>query len=168
MGLLTPQSEMDTLHQESRDGSMQCAFACIINTEISALLAVMRRNVRWGVRYFAIDNKLEHPLIRSLKRLRKEIFLWQNQWDSTYPAAYLQPFLEVIQSDETGPPITGVALSSVYKILTLEWTFLIYIPAKSKMLWLFIVDAVTSCRFEVSDPASEEVMLMKILQVLLA
>ncbi|KAG7942474.1 hypothetical protein I3843_16G104600 [Carya illinoinensis] len=31
-----------------------------------------------------------------------------------------------------------------------------------------IVDAVTSCQFEVTDPASEEVVLMKILQVLLA
>ncbi|CAM8909087.1 unnamed protein product [Rhodiola kirilowii] len=166
MGLLTPQSEMDTLHQESRDGSMQGAFACIINTEISALLAVMRRNVRWGVRYFAIDNKLEHPLIQSLKRLRKEIFLWQNQWDSTNPAAYLQPFLDVIQSDETGAPITGVALSSVYKILTLD--ILNIYTGKVEDAMALIVDAVTSCRFEVTDPASEEVVLMKILQVLLA
>lgn len=31
-----------------------------------------------------------------------------------------------------------------------------------------VVDAVTRCRFEVTDPASEEVVLMKILQVLLA
>ncbi|KAJ4825915.1 hypothetical protein Tsubulata_044969 [Turnera subulata] len=31
-----------------------------------------------------------------------------------------------------------------------------------------VVDAVTSCRFEVTDPASEEVVLMKILQVLLS
>ncbi|KAG0475620.1 hypothetical protein HPP92_015306 [Vanilla planifolia] len=31
-----------------------------------------------------------------------------------------------------------------------------------------VVDAVTSCRFEVTDPASEEAVLMKILQVLLA
>ena len=30
-----------------------------------------------------------------------------------------------------------------------------------------IVDAVTSCRFEVTDPASEEVVLMEILQVML-
>lgn len=29
----------------------------------------------------------------------------------------------------------------------------------------FIVDAVTGCKFEVTDPASEEVVLLKILQV---
>ncbi|CAK9177763.1 unnamed protein product [Ilex paraguariensis] len=49
------------------------------------------------------------------------------------PTIYLQPFLDLILSDETGAPIT--------------------------------VDAVTSCRFKVTDPASEEVVLTKILQV---
>uniref|UniRef100_A0A7N0VKG2 SEC7 domain-containing protein n=1 Tax=Kalanchoe fedtschenkoi TaxID=63787 RepID=A0A7N0VKG2_KALFE len=166
MGLLTSQSEMDTLHQESKECSSQGAFACIINTEISAVLAVMRRNVRWGVRYLTDDNQMEHPLIQSLKNLRKEIFSWQNQWNSTNPAAYLQPFLDVIQSDETGAPITGVALSSIYKILTLDILHIDTVNVEDAMA--LIVDAVTSSRFEVTDPASEEVVLMKILQVLMA
>lgn len=142
------------------------AFACMINSEIGAVLAVMRRNVRWGVRYMADDEQLEHSLIHSLKELRKQIFLWQNQWHKVDPAVYLQPFLDVIQSDETGAPITGVALSSVYKILILDVLDLDTVNVGEAMH--LIVEAVTSCRFEVTDPASEEVVLMKILQVLLA
>ncbi|KAJ0099255.1 hypothetical protein Patl1_21868 [Pistacia atlantica] len=142
------------------------ALACMINSEIGAVLAVMRRNVRWGVRYVTDDDQLEHTLIHSLKELRKQIFLWQNQWHTIDPAVYVQPFLDVIQSDETGAPITGVALSSVYKILTLDVLDLDTVNVGDAMH--LIVDAVTSCRFEVTDPASEEVVLMKILQVLLA
>ncbi|TYG52294.1 hypothetical protein ES288_D09G015000v1 [Gossypium darwinii] len=142
------------------------AFACMINSEIGAVLAVMRRNVRWGVRYVSDDDQLEHSLIRSLKELRKQIFSWQHQWQNVDPVVYLLPFLDVIKSDETGAPITGVALSSIYKILTLDVLDLDTVNVEEAMH--LIVDAVTSCRFEVTDPASEEVVLMKILQVLLA
>lgn len=165
MGDLTIQSGS---HRSSGEliKSSRGAFACMINSEIGAVLAVMRRNVRWGVRYVADDDQLEHSLIHSLKELRKQIFSWQHQWQNVDPVVYLQPFLDVIQSDETGAPITGVALSSIYKILTLDVLDLDTINVGDAMH--LIVDAVTSCRFEVTDPASEEVVLMKILQVLLA
>ncbi|CAI0584733.1 unnamed protein product [Linum tenue] len=142
------------------------AFACMINSEIGAILAVMRRNVRWGVQYMADDDQLEHSLIHSLKELRKQVFTWQQEWHQIDPAIYLSPFLNVIRSMETGAPITGVALSSVYKILTLDVLSVNTVNVGEAMR--LIVDAVTSCKFEVTDPASEEVVLMKILQVLLA
>ncbi|KAK0584989.1 hypothetical protein LWI29_021769 [Acer saccharum] len=170
MGHLNPRSRSDAFYKEKlKDCSIKLsrgAIACMINSEIGAVLAVMRRNVRWGVRYEADDDQLEHSLIHSLKELRKQIFLWQNQWHNIDPAVYLQPFLDVIRSDETGAPITGVALSSVYKILTLDVLDLDTVNVGDAVH--IIVDAVTSCRFEVTDPASEEVVLMKILQVLLA
>lgn len=144
----------------------RATVACMINAEIGAVLAVMRRNVRWGVHYMSDENQLEHSLVQSLKTLRKQIFMWRSQWHAINPALYLQPFLDVIRSDETGAPITGVALSSVYKILTLDVIDqnTVYVGD----IMHLVVDAVTSCRFEVTDPASEEVVLMKILQVLLA
>ncbi|KAH7554546.1 hypothetical protein JRO89_XS12G0233900 [Xanthoceras sorbifolium] len=170
MGNLNPQSGSDAFYKEKlKDCPIKPsrgAIACMINSEIGAVLAVMRRNVRWGVRYVADEDQLEHSLIHSLKELRKQIFLWQNQWHNIDPAVYLQPFLDVIRSDETGAPITGVALSSVYKILTLDVLDLDTVNVGDAMY--LIVDAVTSCRFEVTDPGSEEVVLMKILQVLLA
>ncbi|XP_010528362.1 PREDICTED: ARF guanine-nucleotide exchange factor GNL1-like [Tarenaya hassleriana] len=149
-------------HSKSSKG----ALAFMINSEIGVVLAVMRRNVRWGVRYISDDDQLEHSLIHSLKELRKQIFSWQNNWQSVDPRLYIQPFLDVIKSDETGAPITGVALSSVHKILTLDVLTLDTVNVGEAIH--LIVDAVKSCRFEVTDPASEEVVLMKILQVLLA
>ena len=141
------------------------ALACMVNAEVSAVLAVMRRNARWAGRYMASDDQMEHPLIRSLKSLRRRVFSWQQQsWQSINPTFYLAPFLDVTRSDETGAQITGIALSSVYKIVTLE-VFNVktaYVDVAMHM----IVDAITSCRFEVTDPASEEVVLMKILQVM--
>ncbi|KAL6130430.1 hypothetical protein ACLB2K_068809 [Fragaria x ananassa] len=71
-------------------------------------------------------------------------------------AVYLQPFLDVIRSDETGAPITGVALSSVYNILTVDVIHQNTVNVDDAMHML--VDAITSCRFEVTDPASEEVV----------
>ncbi|EOA15896.1 hypothetical protein CARUB_v10003987mg [Capsella rubella] len=154
--------EFKSCHSKPSKG----AVASMINSEIGAVLAVMRRNVRWGVRYIADDDQLEHSLIHSLKELRKRIFSWQSNWQNVDPILYIRPFLDVILSDETGAPITGVALSSVYKILTLDIFTLETVNVGEAMH--IIVDAVKSCRFEVTDPASEEVVLMKILQVLLA
>ncbi|KDP39263.1 hypothetical protein JCGZ_01020 [Jatropha curcas] len=146
--------------------SNKATLACMINAEVGAVLAVMRRNVRWGGRYVSGDDQLDHPLIQSLKALRKQIFSCQHPWHTINPAVYLQPFLDVIRSDETSAPITGVALSSVYKILTVDVIDQNTVNVKDAMH--LVVDAVTSCRFEVTDPATEEVVLMKILQVLLA
>lgn len=141
------------------------AMACMVNVEVSAVLAVMRRNARWAGRYMASDDQMEHPLIRSLKSLRRRVFSWQQQsWRSINPSFYLSPFLDVIRSDETGAQITGIALSAVYKIVTLE-VFNVQTAHVDAAMHM-IVDAVTSCRFEVTDPASEEVVLMKILQVM--
>ncbi|XVF03282.1 hypothetical protein REPUB_Repub04eG0248000 [Reevesia pubescens] len=170
MGRLKLQSGIKAIEEEPEDCdttySNKATLACMINSEVGAVLAVMRRNVRWGGQYMSGDDQLEHSLIQSLKALRKQIFLWQNHWHTINPAVYLQPFLDVIRSDETGPPITGVALSSVHKILTLDVIDQNTVNVKDAMC--LVVDAVTSCRFEVTDPASEEVVLMKVLQVLLA
>ncbi|KAL6984709.1 hypothetical protein U1Q18_018091 [Sarracenia purpurea var. burkii] len=170
MGGLTVQSGIKAIEEEPEDGettsSNKAALACIINSEISAVLAVMRRNVRLGGRYVWGDDQLEHSLIQSLKALRKQIFSWKHPWHTINPAIYLQPFLDVIQSDETSAPITSVALSSVHKILTLDLLDLNTVNVEDSMH--LVVHAVMSCRFEVTDPASEEVVLMKILQALLA
>lgn len=169
MGRPKMQTEINAIAEEPEDNeysSKRAALACMVNSEVGAVLAVMRRNVRWGGRYVTGDDQSEHALVYSLKALRKQIFSWQQQWQTINPTTYLKPFLDVIRSDETGAPITGVALSSVYKILTLEIFDLNTVNVEEAMH--MVVDAVTSCRFEVTDPASEEVVLMKILQVLLA
>ncbi|KNA10447.1 hypothetical protein SOVF_144260 [Spinacia oleracea] len=170
MGRLKLQSFVNTIEEEPEESEVtspnKAALSCMINSEIGAVLAIMRRNVRWGGRYMSGDDQLEHSLIQSMKALRKQIFMWQQQWHNINPVLYLQPFLDVIRSDETGAPITSVALSSVYKIFTLDVLDINTTNIEDAMH--LVVDAVTSCRFEVTDPASEEVVLTKILQVLLA
>ncbi|KAL9257329.1 ARF guanine-nucleotide exchange factor GNOM-like protein [Drosera capensis] len=129
----------DTLeeHKEWNGHHEGTAILCTINTEIGTLLAAMRRNVRWGGRFVSGDNQLEDPLVYSLKDLH-----------------------------QTSAIITGVVLSSVYKILTLDAFDLDTVNIADTMH--MIVDTVASCRFEVTDPVSEEHVLMKILRVLLA
>ncbi|EPS71757.1 hypothetical protein M569_02992, partial [Genlisea aurea] len=140
------------------------AIACMVNAEIGSVLAVMRRNVRWSVLYGADGELLEHSLVSSFKELRKKIFSWQNLWNSVDPISYINPFLDVIKSDETDATVTGAALSSVYKILSMQILDSKTVNVESALR--LIVDVVTTCRFEVTDPASEEAVLMKILQVL--
>lgn len=169
MGCPNQQSQFVAVARDAKGCSCtppRASSAFMVNSEIGAVLAVMRRNVRWGYHYMADEDQLEHPLIKSFKEIRKKVFSWQHQWHTINPVVYLQPFLDVIQSDETSAPITGVALSSIYKLLTLQVLDLDTINVADALH--LIVDAVTSCRFEVTDPASEEVILMKILQVLLA
>lgn len=97
MGRLKLQSGIKAIEEEPEDCdatySNKATLACIINSEIGSVLAVMRRNVRWGGRYTSGDDQLEHSLIQSLKALRKQIFSWQHQWHTINPAVYLQPFL---------------------------------------------------------------------------
>ncbi|KAK1319152.1 ARF guanine-nucleotide exchange factor GNOM [Acorus calamus] len=170
MGRMKLQSGIKAIEEEPPD-EMECntnraSLACMINAEVAAVLAIMRRNVRWGGQYMAGDDQLEHPLIQSLKALRRQIFSWeQHQWYVINPILYLRPFLDVIRSEDTTAPITVVALASVYKILSLDMFDLSTVNVEGAM-WS-VVETVTSCRFEVSDPASEEAVLMKILQVLL-
>ncbi|KAH9817046.1 hypothetical protein DFH28DRAFT_167972 [Melampsora americana] len=76
----------------------------------------------------------------------------------------LSPFLAVIRSSETTGPITAIALSSIDKFLTYS---LIHLNSPSLALAMSQVSSAgTHCRFEASDSVSDEVVLLKILDVL--
>ncbi|KAJ3674756.1 hypothetical protein LUZ60_005372 [Juncus effusus] len=143
--------------QSSSTSSTSSALSCMILSEIAAVLSVMRRSLRQHPSHRDSDPNQDPSLILSLKALRRVLFSSR----PTDPSLYLRPFLDVVRSDETGAPVTAAALSSIYKILTVD--SLGAGPALPE-----VVDAVTSCRFEVVDQASEEAVLMKLLQVLLA
>jgi brefeldin A-resistance guanine nucleotide exchange factor 1 len=75
-----------------------------------------------------------------------------------------RPFLDIIRSEKTSGPITGVALSAVYKFLQYG-----FVTLDSNGVARAIEDigaAVTNCRFEGTDPETDEVVLIKILKVL--
>lgn len=76
---------------------------------------------------------------------------------------FLGPFLDVVRSEVVGP-ITGVALSSINKFLAYGLIDLTSPHAAAGIE--SIADAVTHTKFMGTDLASDEVVLMKILQVL--
>jgi len=183
----------------------------------------------------------DDPLLEDFKVLRRRIFHWHGaragaradlpslapqtaclkksgcaDWSLVAPLEYLGPFLEVIRSPETSGPITGVALTSVCRMLD-EFTLGARggtppaRPARApqrrpaglhsreraacaaagervERAWRpwagagaargagesgadlaeamrLTAEAVTQCKFEATDPAADEVVLFKILQV---
>ncbi|CAL8465729.1 g5265 [Coccomyxa elongata] len=130
----------------------------------------MRQNSRWAMvptRYTRLqdDELSDEPLLEEFKVLRRRIFQW-NEWSNIEPLTYLGPFLEVIRSPETSGPITGVALTSVRRLLN---QYLFGEAASGvKAAMQATAEAITQCKFEATDPAADEVVLYKILQVLLA
>ena len=76
---------------------------------------------------------------------------------------FLGPFLDVIRSEETSGPLTGLAISSVNKFLSYNLIPLNHVSASSAVEG--VADAITHARFIGTNPANDEVVLMKILQV---
>ncbi|XP_044355520.1 ARF guanine-nucleotide exchange factor GNOM-like [Triticum aestivum] len=143
----------------------RAAMACVVTSEVATVLAIMRRNVRWAAG--GDDDPLDHPLITGLKSLRRAAATWSpRRWRDVEPLLYLGPFLDVVRSDEAGAPATGAALSSLHKVLSLDLVGPDAPGADRAMA--AVVEAVAGCRFEVTDAASEEAVLARALQVLLA
>ncbi|XP_020154266.1 ARF guanine-nucleotide exchange factor GNOM [Aegilops tauschii subsp. strangulata] len=143
----------------------RAAMACVVTSEVATVLAIMRRNVRWAAG--GDDDPLDHPLIAGLKSLRRAAATWSpRRWRDVEPLLYLGPFLDVVRSDEAGAPATGAALSSLHKVLSLDLVGPDAPGADRAMA--AVVEAVAGCRFEVTDAASEEAVLARALQVLLA
>ena len=84
---------------------------------------------------------------------------------SAAPLQYLPPFLEVVRSVDTSGPITGAALAALDNLLR---GGLVRPDGDDAAAAVHaIVGAVTHCRFEATDPDSDEAVLARILHVLL-
>jgi golgi-specific brefeldin A-resistance guanine nucleotide exchange factor 1 len=76
---------------------------------------------------------------------------------------HIQPFLDIVTSPLTTGPITGAALSSLHK-------FLLYGFVRSDSLRAaeginLIAQGISKCLFEETDNYSDEVVLMKVLEL---
>ncbi|KAL6893622.1 hypothetical protein ACP4OV_007720 [Aristida adscensionis] len=137
------------------------ALACAIAAEASAVLAVMRRGLRHPR---ADDAAAEHPLVASLRALRRLAFSPAATAEpSPLPAAALRPFLDAVRSEDAGAAVTSASLAALHQVMALTG------PALPGAALREVVDAVASCRFEAgAEPAAEEAVLMRMLQALLA
>lgn len=147
-------------------------ISCMLNTEVGALLAVIRRRPD-PYSYLppavaAAEEATFAALISSLKTLRGLLFQPRHgAWRCSDPSTYLTPFLDVVQSEEAPPAATGVALSSVLKILRID-VFDECSPGARDAVHA-VLTALTNCRIErISDAGAEEAVLLRVLQVLAA
>ncbi|KAM4615448.1 Golgi-specific brefeldin A-resistance guanine nucleotide exchange factor 1 [Polymixia lowei] len=133
----------------------------IVQGEISTVVGAIKRNSRWNT-HNPLDEE-QDPLLNSFALL-KEILNSIKELSDVEPNVFLRPFLEVVRSEDTTGPITGLALTSVNKFLSYGLIDANHEAAAEAIENM--ADAVTHARFVGTDPASDEVVLMKILQVL--
>ncbi|KAL2769360.1 Golgi-specific brefeldin A-resistance guanine nucleotide exchange factor 1 isoform 7 [Daubentonia madagascariensis] len=133
----------------------------IIQGEINIVVGAIKRNARWST-HTPLDEERD-PLLHSFGHL-KEVLNSITELSEIEPNVFLRPFLEVIRSEDTTGPITGLALTSVNKFLSYALIDPTHEGTAEGMENM--ADAVTHARFVGTDPASDEVVLMKILQVL--
>ncbi|KAJ7337743.1 G-box binding factor [Desmophyllum pertusum] len=133
----------------------------IVQGEMSLVVAALRRNVRGGSH--SHQDEEQDPLLHGFSQLKDQL-VTVSDLSEIDVNTFLGPFLDVIRSEDTTGPITGVALSSVNKFLSYGLVDPTSESAASGIENL--ADAVTHARFVGTDPSSDEVVLMKILQVL--
>ncbi|KAI3790197.1 hypothetical protein L2E82_03060 [Cichorium intybus] len=144
--------------------SKELGISCMLNTEVGAVLAVIRR--RTDLTSFYQDDALDSNILNSLKSLRSLIFNPRQSWREVDPSIYLSPFLDVISSDDVPAAATAVALSSILKMLKLDMFDKKTPGAREAMS--NVVMGVTGCRLEKTRPVTEAAVMMRILQVLAA
>lgn len=151
--------------KDSKSKRRQLGLSCMLNTEVGAVLAVIRRPECIPLYNIpSSEDNYDSSIVHSLRSLRSLIFNPQQEWRTIDPSIYLSPFLDVIQSDDVPAIATGIALSSLLKILKFE-VFDEKSPGAREAMES-IVSGLTSCRLEKTDGASEDAVMMKILQVL--
>ncbi|XP_078055477.1 Golgi-specific brefeldin A-resistance guanine nucleotide exchange factor 1 isoform X2 [Mustelus asterias] len=133
----------------------------IVQGEINCVVGAIKRNSRWTT-HTPLDEE-QDLLLNSFNQL-KEVLNNITDLLEIEPNVFLRPFLEVIRSEDTTGPITGLALTSVNKFLSYGLIDPSHDGAAEGIENM--ADAVTHARFVGTDPASDEVVLMKILQVL--
>eukprot|EP00039_Didymoeca_costata_P033630 m.43318 g.43318 ORF g.43318 m.43318 type:complete len:1422 (+) comp9966_c0_seq2:120-4385(+) len=130
----------------------------VIQGEMSMVVSCMRRNARWA----SAEQDQQDPLLQSFGILKQDLASVTDIHDIDVER-FLGPFLDVVRSEVVGP-ITGVALSSINKFLAYGLIDSSLPNAASGIE--SIADAVTHTKFMGTNLASDEVVLMKILQVL--
>merc|ERR1719320_2134324 len=133
----------------------------ILESEISVVLMAMKRGNMWNSNTNQDANT--ENLIKEFLALKKSLSLVAD-FGSLDTVEFLMPFLDVIRSEDVTGYVTGLALSAVHKFLSYD-----LIDSEKPGVNVAVenlADAVTHARFVGSDPSSDEVVLMKILDVL--
>ncbi|OTB08889.1 hypothetical protein M426DRAFT_316915 [Hypoxylon sp. CI-4A] len=118
---------------------------------------------RWGLRGKKGKSFQDNPLMAGFGRLRHELSSCKNIHEFDAPAL-LNPFLQVIQASSTSAPITILALKAIRKFLS--YGFISPDSPRFPLAMQSLSTAITHCRFEASDSAQDEVVLLMILHLM--
>ncbi|CAN7993472.1 unnamed protein product, partial [Ixodes hexagonus] len=135
-------------------------YIYIVAGEVAIITAALRRSTR-GMH--SQQEEEQEMLNRNFSEL-KEILSRANDLSDIEPSVYFGPFLNAIRFEQTSGIVTGQALASVNKFLS--YGLIDHRLESAASAAESVADAVTHARFMGTDPASDEVVLMKILLVL--
>ncbi|KAI1823591.1 Sec7-domain-containing protein [Xylaria intraflava] len=118
---------------------------------------------RWGLRGKKGKSMQDNPLMVGFGRLRHDLSSCKDIHEFDAPAL-LAPFLQVIQASSTSAPITILALKAIRKFLS--YGFISPASPRFPFAMQSLSTAITHCRFEASDSAQDEVVLLMILHLM--
>ena len=141
-----------------------------IKGEIHSVLTLIRLNTRWSQLgnnrsthdIIGLEKEKEIPFVQSFRRLNEylECIFDLREVDCVM---YIKPFHEVIISDQASGPLTSAALSSLSKFAL--YGFLSSGFPRVKEGIAMIANCISCCVFEETDWESDEVILMKLLEL---
>ena len=118
---------------------------------------------RWGLRGKRGKSLQDNPLMSSFSRLRGELKNCTNIQDFDTPTL-LHPFLQVIRSSSTSASITSLALVAITKFFA--YNLIVEDSPRLSLGMQLLSAAVTHCRFEATDSAADEIVLLRILKLM--
>ncbi|KAK1146081.1 GDP/GTP exchange factor for ARF [Aspergillus melleus] len=118
---------------------------------------------RWGLRGKKGKSMQDNPLISAFTRLRSDLKGCKDIRTFDAPSL-LHPFLQVVRSSSTSAAITSLALVALTKIFS--YNIIGRDSPRLSMAMQLLSAAITHCRFEASDSAADEIVLLRILKLM--
>ncbi|KAF1943055.1 Sec7-domain-containing protein [Clathrospora elynae] len=118
---------------------------------------------RWGLRGKKGRSLQDNPLMSAFARLRNDMKGSKDIRTFDTPSM-LHPFLQVIRSSSTSAPITSLALIAITKFLS--YGIIGHDSPRLPEAMQQLSSAITHCRFEASDSAADEIVLLRILRLM--
>ncbi|KAL1389489.1 cytohesin-2 [Phyllosticta capitalensis] len=118
---------------------------------------------RWGLRGKKGRSMQDNPLMSAFTRLRSDLKGCKDIHTFDTPAL-VHPFLQVIRSSSTSAPITSLALIAITKFLS--YNIIGRDSPRLPSAMQLLSSAITHCRFEATDTAADEIVLLRILKLM--
>ncbi|KAI9725231.1 MAG: GDP/GTP exchange factor for ARF [Chrysothrix sp. TS-e1954] len=118
---------------------------------------------RWGLRGKKGQSMQDNPLLSAFAKLRSDLKRCKDI-HTVSAATILHPFLQIIRSSSTSAPITSLALIAITKFFA--YNIISKDSPELPLAMQRLSSAVTHCRFEATDSATDEIFLFRILKLM--